>query len=155
LGSFKKMLDSPARFCHNKKTMTQVEVYYNLHKKCLSVRDTKTGLVVKHTHAIRLKGDRRGYRSGLVHFNVSEKGRQRVLESQRKNVHAYVKGCVILNKVKGLEERKARKPKTLRQVTYNPYKYESFVDIKTGKSIEYARDVFIDGQKVFVVEESK
>ena len=111
--------------------------------------------MVKHTHAIRLKGDKRGYRSGLVHFNVSEKGRQRVLESQRKNVHAYVKGCVILNKVKGLEERKARKPKTLRQVTYNPYKYESFVDIKTGKSIEYARDVFIDGQKVFVVEESK
>ena len=107
--------------------MTQVEVYYNLHKKCLSVRDTTTGLVVKYTHAIRLKGDKRGYRSGLVYFNVSEKGRQRVIESQQKNVHAYVKGCVILNKVKGLEERKARKPKTLRQVTYNPYKYETFV----------------------------
>ncbi len=135
--------------------MTQVEVYYNLHKKCLSVRDSKTGLVVKHTHAIKLTGDKRGYRSGIIHFSVSEKGRQRVLEQKRKNVHAYVKGCGILNKGKGLEDRKARKPKTLRQVTYNPYKYESFVDVKTGKPVEYAKEVFIDGRKVYIVKEYK
>jgi len=135
--------------------MTEVEVYYNLHKKCLSVRDRKTGLVVKHTHAIKLVGDGRGYRSGFVHFSVSEKGRQRVLEQQRKNVHAFVRGSVILNKVKSLEERKSRKPKTLRQVTYNPYKYEKFVDVKTGKPIEYAKEVFIDGQRVYIMKESK
>jgi hypothetical protein len=62
---------------------------------------------------------------------------------------------VILNKVNGLEDRKARKPKTLRQVTYNPYKYESFVDVKTGKPIEYAKEVFIDGRKVYIVKECK
>jgi len=134
--------------------MTEVEVYYNLHKKCLSVRDRKTGLVVKHTHAIKLVG-RNCYGSGLVRFSVSEKGRQRVLEQQRKNVHAFVRGSVVLNKVKSLEERKARKPKTLRRVTYNPYKYEQFVDAKTGKPIEYAKEVFIDGRNVYIVKESK
>ena len=134
--------------------MIEVEVYYNLHKKCLSVRDRKTGLVVKHTHAIKLVGRNR-YGSGLVCFSVSEKGRQRVLEQQRKNVHAFVRGNVVLNKVKSLEERKARKPKTLRRVTYNPYKYEQFVDAKTGKPVEYAKEVFIDGRNVYIVKESK
>ena len=133
--------------------MRSVEVYYNLHKKCLSVRDRKTGLVVKHTHAIRLTSKSGHY--GRIDFNVSEKLRQRVLETRRKNVHATVRGYVHdLGKVKSLEERKARKPKTLRQVTYNPYKYETFVDVKTKEPEHYARDVFIDGQKVYIVKEN-
>jgi hypothetical protein len=134
--------------------MKSVEVYYNLHKKCLSVRDRKTGLVVKHTHAIRIVGKKGHY--GRIDFNVSEAGRQKVLETRRKNVHATVRGYVHdLGKVKSLEERKARKPKTLRQVTYNPYKYETFVDVKTKEPVHYARDVFIDGQKVYIVKENK
>ena len=133
--------------------MRSVEVYYNLHKKCLSVRDRKTGLVVKHTHAIRLTSKSGHY--GRIDFNVSEKLRQRVLETRRKNVHATVRGYVHdLGKVKSLEERKARKPKTLRQVTYNPYKYETFVDVKTKEPGHYARDVYIDGQKVYIVKEN-
>ena len=134
--------------------MRSVDVYYNLHKKCLSVKDRKTGLVVKHTHAIRLTS--KGGHYGRIDFNVNEKGRQRVLETRQKNVHATVRGYVHdLGKVKSLEERKARKPKTLRQVTYNPYKYETFVDIKTKEPVLYARDVFIDGQKVYIVKENK
>mgnify|MGYP003110813351 CR=1 FL=1 len=134
--------------------MRAVEVYYNLHKKCLSVRDRKTGLVVKHTHAIRIVSKKGHY--GRIDFSVSEKGRKKVLETRRKNVHATVRGYVHdLGKVKSLEERKARKPKTLRQVTYNPYKYESFVDVKTKEPVHYARDVFIDGQKVYIVKEDK
>jgi len=133
--------------------MKSVAVYYNLHKKCLSVQDRKTGLVIKHTNAIKLVGRKSTY--GQVEFYVSEKGRQRVLETRQKNVHAYVRGFVHdMTKVKSLEERKARKPKTLRQVTYNPYKYEYFVDAKTGEPVSYAREVFIDGQKVYIVKES-
>ena len=94
----------------------RVYVYKNLHRNCYSVR--QDGLVKMHTDEICLYD---------AQFRVGKKGRERVIEEGRKNVHAYVKGCVILNKVKGLEERKARKPKTLRQVTYNPYKYETFV----------------------------
>ena len=135
--------------------MRQVEVYYNLHRKCLSVRDTSTGLVVKHTHALKLVAGKQGYERD-IQFKVSAKGRKRVLEERRKNVHAYVVGRVMdLRKVKSLEERKARKPKTLRQVTYNPYKYESFVDVKTGEAVHYAKEVFIDGRKVYIVKESK
>ena len=116
--------------------MRSVEVYYNLHKKCLSVRDRKTGLVVKHTHAIRLTSKSGHY--GRIDFNVSEKLRQRVLETRRKNVHATVRGYVHdLGKVKSLEERKARKPKTLRQVTYNPYKYETFVNTEDNEPQEW------------------
>lgn len=134
--------------------MKNVEVYYNLHKKCLSVRDTSTGLVVKHTRALKIVGGKGSYDSN-VRFKVSEKGRKRVLEERRKNVHAYVRGKVTdLGKVKSLEERKARKPKTLRQVTYNPYKYETFVDVKTGEPVYFAKEVFIDGRKVYITKES-
>ena len=32
----------------------RVRVYYNLHKKCFSVQDYKTGLVTKHTNQLYL-----------------------------------------------------------------------------------------------------
>ena len=135
--------------------MKRVDVYYNVRKKCLSVRDASTKLVIKHTHAIRLVKSKQGYDRD-IQFKVSEKGRQRVLKEKRKNVHAYVSGGVMdLGKVRSLEESKARKPKTLRQVTYNPYKHENFVDVKTGEAVHYAKEVFIDGRKVYIVKESK
>jgi len=135
--------------------MRNVEVYYNLRKKCLSVRDGSTGLVVKHTHALKLVSGKVGYERD-IRFKVSEKGRQRVLKEKRKNVHAYVCGRVMdLGKVRSLEDSKARKPKTLRQVTYNPYKYETFVDVKTGEPVHFAQEVFIDGQTVYITKESK
>ena len=58
-----------------------VEVYRNLHKKCWSVR--QRGKVKLHTDYICLKD---------VEFKVSQKGRERVLREQRKNVHAFIKG---------------------------------------------------------------
>tara|TARA_R100000808_G_scaffold24448_1_gene56335 strand:- start:1925 stop:2323 length:399 start_codon:yes stop_codon:yes gene_type:complete len=132
--------------------MNEVDVYYNLHRKCLSVKDRDTGLVVKHTHAIRIKVSKH---IGTVRFIVSEKGRKRVLKEGRKNVHAYVRGAVSLGNTPSLEERKLQKPKTLRRVTYNPYKYETFVDAKTGEEVRNAKEVFIDGRNVYVVKEYK
>ena len=134
--------------------MTQVQVYYNLNKKCLSVRDAKTGLVVKHTHAIRL-GIPKNSRYEHVAFTVQEGGRKRVLREKRKNVHAFVSGRTNLKRVPSLEERKTRKPKTLRKVSYNPYKGGKFVDVKTGKPVEYADEVFIDGKSIYIVKEYK
>ena len=135
--------------------MKKVDIYYNVRKKCLSVRDATTGLVVKHTHAIKLVAGTQGYERD-IQFKVSEKGRQRVLKEKRKNVHAYVSGRVTdLGKLRSLEESKARKPKTLRQVTYNPYKHETFVDVKTGEAVHWAKEVFIDDRKVYIVKESK
>ncbi len=105
-----------------------VEVYYNLHKKCLSVR--KRGLVVDHVNSILLKNAR---------FVVQPAGRKRVLKEKRKNVHAFVRGeRVAVASFDGKSER----------ITYNPYKYKSFVSVETGKPV-YKKDIVsIDGRNI-------
>ena len=118
----------------------KVKVYYNLHKKCYSIVSLEKenyGKVIKHENCVPLFD---------AQFKVSEKGRQRVLREQKKNVHAYVVGTWV-------SEFKPNFP--IKLATYNPYKYEKFVDVKTGKPIEYAKEVFIDGQRVYIMKESK
>lgn len=98
----------------------KVFVYFNLHRKCFSVKaleGAKKGLVVAHVS------------DAIVYnptFKVSEAGRQRVLRERKKNVHAGVVGqwfegefnakrCAELMEYTG------------RAVTYNPYRFDSFV----------------------------
>ncbi len=88
--------------------------YWNLHLDCYSVKHR--GKVVGHHKNIIAHG---------VEFRVSQKGRERVLKDQRKNVHAYVVA----------ERLEIRDPETMglfepwhRPIKYNPYKYCSFVD---------------------------
>ena len=66
----------------------KVEVYRNLHQKCWSVRDCKTGKVVDHVQKIHLED------AELV---VRPAGRAKVLREQRKNVHAYSMGTLNLD----------------------------------------------------------
>ena len=89
----------------------KVFVYRNLHKKCLSVRDTKTRRVVAHVKSITLFD---------CTFKVSDKGRQRVLRDRQKNVHAGVQGTWMKDTM--------LLTAGLKRVIYNPYKYETFVD---------------------------
>lgn len=104
-------------------------VYYNLHKHCWSVKDQATGHVVAHADTVTLSD---------CEFVVNEKGRQRVLEEQQKNVHAFVRG-----KVTGIDMddsmtdypmrfenvgEAARKPRNSIAIGYNPYKYSTFVN---------------------------
>jgi hypothetical protein len=86
----------------------KVFVYWNLHKKCWSVRDQKTRKVIQHLDQIALTD---------CHFKVSEAGRQRVIRERRKNVHAGVEGYLApwITALDG--GRKAR---------YNPYETETF-----------------------------
>jgi hypothetical protein len=93
----------------------KVFVYRNLHRGCLSVRDVKTRRVIAYVDSITLEG---------VRFKVSKKLRQRVLNENRKNVHAGVEGVWIKN---------ARAPTKKRciKIIYNPYKYSSFVEERT------------------------
>ena len=66
--------------------MTRVFVYFNLHKKCWSVKALSgpdKGRVIDHVKAVSLYD---------AEFRVSEAGRQRVLRDKRKNVHAGVVG---------------------------------------------------------------
>ena len=63
----------------------RVRVYYNLHKKCYSVQDYKTGLVTKHTNQLNLSN---------AMFVVRKSGNERVRSEGKKNVHAFVNGIV-------------------------------------------------------------
>ena len=113
----------------------RVQVYYNLHKKCLSIRHK--GKVIEHAREVTLTDAK---------FHVSEKGRQRVLKEKRKNVHAYVSGKLkesfwFLQSPKYIWTAKQR-------VTYNPYKYKNFVDKETLEPVASAEVVHISGKRI-------
>lgn len=91
----------------------KVFVYFNLHKKCWSVRALEgenKGFVVNHLDVVYLRE---------ASPKVSESGRQRVLAEKQKNVHAGIVGRIVLPmNFEGDESE---------QITYNPYRYETFV----------------------------
>lgn len=99
----------------------KVFVYKNLHKDCWSVK--QNGLVKAHTDKINLWD---------CAFQVNAKGRQKVLDEQRKNVHAGIKGYI--------DELDLDLGDGAVEVTYNPYKYDSFVDKATEAPV-YSMEV--------------
>tara|TARA_R100000951_G_scaffold26533_2_gene22458 strand:+ start:3498 stop:3971 length:474 start_codon:yes stop_codon:yes gene_type:complete len=112
-----------------------VEVYYNTHRGRLSVRDAKTKKVFAHTHVVYLED---------VSFTVQPAGRDKVRKTNRKNVHAWVRGTVV-EMWRGMGYASYRDwlystetaPSVGTTVTYNPYKYDSFVtkeEIKVSKA---------------------
>lgn len=110
----------------------RVFVYRNLHRKCYSVKSLETNRVICHVDEITLTD---------VKFRVGKAGRQRVLREKRKNVHAGVVGYIA--DVSMLGQRTG--------VTYNPYKYESFV--RDDKSpIHQAKIAHIDSFGILAVE---
>ena len=116
----------------------RVFVYFNLHRKCFSIKaleGDRKGRVVAHSTTVLLEGCK---------FKVSEAGRQRVLREKRKNVHAGVSGTWInADRVESCYEFLSM---VGRQVTYNPYKYSSFIIKATEQSVDKADVV---GMKVF------
>ena len=64
--------------------MYRVQVYYNLHKHCYSIR--QSGRVIGHTDSIILRD---------VRFNVAPAGRDKVRATGVKNVHATVSGYMV------------------------------------------------------------
>jgi len=106
--------------------MGKVEVYWNLHKKCFSVRDCKTGRVIAHTSAIDIKDAK---------FVVRQAGRRKVLQEKKKNVHAFVRGYLAPMGFPLTEIGQHG------YATYNPYKYDSFVDTATKESLDTVKFV--------------
>jgi hypothetical protein len=111
----------------------QVEAYWNLHKRCYSVRHL--GRVILHASDLQVLDAR------LV---VQEGGRQRVLREQRKNVHAFVRGTlagyVQLGKVEGFGTLYHGQGPVL-PVSYNPFAGPTFMLKDTGEPIHRARIV--------------
>lgn len=98
-----------------------VQVYKNLHKDCWSVR--QDGLVKCHTDYITLKS---------VSFKVGQKGRERVLREKSKNVHAVVEGYLASPFDINQWEKENSRPFSWSTVSYNPYRWNSFVDRDNG-----------------------
>ena len=96
----------------------KVEVYFNLHKRVFSVRSCKTGRVIHHAKDVHIVNPK---------FVVREGGRQRVLRERKKNVHAFVRGDTYWFEPT-LFHRYEDCP-TLDTIGYNPYKYDSFVNV--------------------------
>ena len=96
----------------------RVKVYRNLHKKGVvySVMDAQSGLVLGHSEAMVLSA---------VAFEVNAAGRERVRRTGKKQVHAFVTGYWCGPYYAG--DWDLFTGMCDRAVTYNPYKYETFV----------------------------
>lgn len=88
----------------------RVRVYYNLHKRCFSIQDYKTGLVTKHTNQLNLSN---------AMFVVRKSGNERVRSEGKKNVHAFVNGIVN-------DKQDYTKVGVSYKVRYNPYEMDYF-----------------------------
>ena len=108
----------------------RVQVYYNLHKKCLSIRHK--GKVIEHAREVTLTDAR---------FHVQPAGRERVLREKKKNVHAYVSGK--LKESFWFLQSPSYVWTAEQRVSYNPYKNKSFVDKLTNETITSAKVVHI------------
>ena len=112
----------------------KVKVYYNLHKNCYSIVSLEKenyGRVIKHSNCVPLFD---------AQFKVSEKGRQRVLREQKKNVHAYVVGTLVRQDEPNFWWTEYF---PIKLATYNPYKYSSFVDAHSKKPLAKAKQVLL------------
>lgn len=87
-------------------------VYKNLHNNMYSVR--QGGLVVAHAERICISNPR---------FIVRQRGREMVLKTKQKNIHAFIKGKYS-GSVYGTTAERNDLPM---KIEYNPYKYKSFV----------------------------
>ena len=95
----------------------KVFVYKNLHKGCWSIK--QDGIVKAHADNVTLY---------QVMMKVNRKGRERVLKEKRKNVHAGIKGYLRLDEFERVWDDLPEDQ--FDEITYNPYKYSSFVHTK-------------------------
>jgi hypothetical protein len=115
----------------------KVQVYYNLHKKRLSVRSTRSGLVVNHAKLVKLNN---------AQFRVQPAGQHKVRRDGRKNVHAYVAGELAPKQNRGYDTIALE---SLDQAFYNPYKNDFFVNSKGEELRGKYETVYIIGKEVF------
>ena len=120
----------------------KVMVYYNLHKHTFSV--TYDGRVIAHADYVKLEN---------VVFRVRQGGREKVLKDKRKNVHSFVIGTLI-DYCKFPCENMPEEPNN-NIVTYNPYKYNSYVMKDTEEPIYNAGEVKMINlrNKIFITKE--
>ena len=119
-----------------KPTGQRVFVYFNLHRKLWSVRaldGPRKGHVIAHKRGVVLQG---------VSPRVSQAGRERVLRERKKNVHAGLVGYWVPFNTPITEH--------MVPITYNPYKYESFVYVSDESAYTGTRTALLLNRTVRV-----
>jgi hypothetical protein len=123
----------------------RVETYYNLHRKCLSYRES--GGRVYHARTLVLNN---------VTLAVQPAGRERVRREGKKNVHAFVRGEI--GYIRYLDDADDGDITTnnmerqgYRRITYNPYKFDSFVYADTHEPVTSARQVVVMDRNIWEV----
>ena len=114
----------------------RVFVYYNIHKRTWSIKALEgpdKGRIVAHSDHVLLHG---------AVGRVSEAGRQRVLRDKCKNVHAGIVGHLVHTGGEGYFPGL--------EVTYNPYKYKSFVYTDTLEPYHASVYAYMDNRRVYV-----
>lgn len=101
----------------------RVYVYFNLHKKCWSIR--QSGNRVQHSKSVCLHD---------VRYLVQPAGRKRVIKSGVKNVHAGLSGYLVDS---------VPIPAVSFDVTYNPFKYESFVNLEDKERQDWSEYAYL------------
>lgn len=112
----------------------KVDVYRNLHTdNGYSIRCSKTGLVLAHCSTVTLRDAK---------FVVSESGRQKTIEQNRKRVHAYVRGeLAAVNEAL---------PNDFEKVVYNPYYTPFFVHARFNIPVTDAEKVYCGGKYAYI-----
>ena len=100
----------------------EVQVYLNTHNDLYSIRDKASGLVLGHATGVHL---------AKATYHVGNAGRQKVIETGQKNVHAWVEGGFI----RALGWRSFFYD-GFRVAVYNPLYHETFVDADTLAPVE-------------------
>ena len=136
----------------------RVEVAYSLKKNKFSIR--KGNHIIGYGEKVILKD---------VNFRVRKGGREKVLETKQKNVHAHVIGEIV--GIVGMEEKKDcrdikgsvrlmelaergifENKKYTRKVTYNPFKEEFFHLEDTGIRVDSASEVLLSEKAVWLLD---
>lgn len=115
--------------------MSKVMVYWNLHKGLWSVKALSgpdKGKVIARMDKVVLSD---------VEGKVSQAGRNRVLRERKKNVHAGLVGVLH-------SDYRHRTAEAIRyvgdRITYNPYKYDSFVHVVDDSKFEGAAYAYLN-----------
>jgi len=122
----------------------KVMVYYNLHKHTFSV--SYKNKIVMYADYVKLKN---------VEFRVRQGGKEKVRDEMRKNVHAFVIGTLMDFCTFPCENLPDEPNENV--ITYNPYKYDSFVRKNSEEPIYDANEVEMinSKNKVFFISEIK
>ena len=109
----------------------RVHIFKNWKHNCYSIM--QHGVVVASARQVRLAD---------VEFRVRETGRERMLQRQKKNLHAYAIGR-LLDFVHPTQDRDLERMEG-RSVFYNPYRFGFFADCETNAPVTEADIVQLD-----------